>query len=137
MKNHVLCQDFPAKYVDSSIGAADVLKSTNRDERDVYCCRWNQEIYVKQHFRNRLLKPTQINGSSNSGAQASPNEIKVFLSFQTNILHFYGRGCGSVGRAVTSKTRHPQFESRHWQNFIYQFYNRKEIQEEEAGNGTS
>ena len=27
---------------------------------------------------------------------------------------------GIVGRAVASDTRDPQFESRHWQNFIYQ-----------------
>ena len=28
--------------------------------------------------------------------------------------------CGSVGRVVTFDTRGPQFESSHWQNFIYQ-----------------
>ena len=27
-------------------------------------------------------------------------------------------GCGSVGEAVSSNTRCPQFESSHWQNFI-------------------
>ena len=29
-----------------------------------------------------------------------------------------GSGCGSVGRAVASYVRGPQFESSHWQNFI-------------------
>ena len=29
-----------------------------------------------------------------------------------------GSGCGSVGRAVTSNTRDPRFESSQWQNFI-------------------
>ena len=28
-----------------------------------------------------------------------------------------GSGCGSVGRAVASDTRGPQFESSHWQKF--------------------
>ena len=49
-----------------------------------------------------------------------------------------GSGCGSVGRAVASSTRDPWFESRHWQNFIYQLYNRKDENiEKEAGNGPS
>ena len=30
-----------------------------------------------------------------------------------------GSGCGSVGRAVASDTRGPQFESSHRQKFIY------------------
>ena len=30
-----------------------------------------------------------------------------------------GSGCGSVGRAVASNTRGPQFESSHPQKFIY------------------
>ena len=30
-----------------------------------------------------------------------------------------GSGCGSVGRAVASDTRGPQFESSHRQNKIY------------------
>ena len=30
-----------------------------------------------------------------------------------------GSGCGSVGRAVASHTRDLQFESSHWQKFIY------------------
>ena len=45
---------------------------------------------------------------------------------------------GSVGRAVASDAREPQFESRRRQNFIYQLYskNRKdENKEKEAGNG--
>ena len=37
---------------------------------------------------------------------------------------FWGRGVGSVGRAVTSDTRDLRFKSCHRQNFIYQFYNR-------------
>ena len=31
---------------------------------------------------------------------------------------FWGSGGGSVGRAVTSDTRGPRFESSHWQTFI-------------------
>ena len=31
-----------------------------------------------------------------------------------------GSGCGSVGRAIASNARDLQFESQHWQNFIYQ-----------------
>ena len=30
-----------------------------------------------------------------------------------------GSGCDSVGKAVASDTRGPQFESSHWQKFIY------------------
>ena len=45
-----------------------------------------------------------------------------------------GSGCGSVGWAVASDTRDPQFESRHRQNFIYQLYDRKGEKEKEAGN---
>ena len=41
-----------------------------------------------------------------------------------------GSGCGSVGTAVASDTRDPQFKSRHLQNFIhqiiYQLFNLKE-----------
>ena len=49
-----------------------------------------------------------------------------------------GSGCGSVGTAVASDTRDPQFESRHWQSFIYQLYIRKDDKKEkEAGNGPS
>ena len=49
-----------------------------------------------------------------------------------------GSGCGSFGRAIASDTRDPQFKSRHWQNIIYQLYNRKdENKEKEAGNGPS
>ena len=33
-----------------------------------------------------------------------------------------GSGCGSVGRAVASDTRGPQFESSHWQTFISDIY---------------
>ena len=36
-------------------------------------------------------------------------------------LSNYGSGCGSVGRAVASDTRGPQFESSHRQNFINTF----------------
>ena len=47
-----------------------------------------------------------------------------------------GSGCGSIGRAVASNIRDPQFKSRHRQKFIYQLYNRKdEIKKKEAGNG--
>ena len=49
-----------------------------------------------------------------------------------------GSGCGSVGRAVASDTRDPQYKSRHRQNIIYQLYNRKDRnKEKEARNGPS
>ena len=41
-----------------------------------------------------------------------------------------GSGCGSVGREVTSDTRDWRFKSRHWQNFIYQLYTRKDESKE-------
>ena len=52
-------------------------------------------------------------------------------------------GCGSVGRAVTSDTRGPRFESSHWQKFIHilnicllsTVYWKDENKEKEAGNG--
>ena len=42
----------------------------------------------------------------------------------TSLFYFFskcsmGNGCGSVGRAVVFDTRGPQFESSHWQKFIY------------------
>ena len=46
-----------------------------------------------------------------------------------------GSGCGSVGSAVAFNSRDPRFESRHWENFIDQLYNRKDKnKEKEAGN---
>ena len=33
-------------------------------------------------------------------------------------MHFTGRGCGAVGKAVASDTRDPQIEFRHRQNFL-------------------
>jgi len=54
-----------------------------------------------------------------------------------------GSGCGSVGRAVASDIRGPQFESSHWQKFIYilnfcllsTVYWKDKNKEKEAGNG--
>ena len=53
-----------------------------------------------------------------------------------------GSGCGSVGRAVASKTRGLRFESSHWQTFIniehlytVNLYLKDENKEKEAGNG--
>ena len=40
-----------------------------------------------------------------------------------------GSGGGSVGRAVASNSRDPQFESHHRQNFIYQLYNTNIVEE--------
>ena len=37
------------------------------------------------------------------------------------IIPIMGSGCGSVGRTVASNTRDLRFETRHWQNLIYQF----------------
>ena len=49
-----------------------------------------------------------------------------------------GSGCGSVGRAVASNTKDPQFKSRNQENYTYQLYYRKdENKEKEAGNGPS
>ena len=42
-----------------------------------------------------------------------------------------GSGCGSVGRAVTSDSRGPQFESIHW----YKFIMKKQNKEKETENG--
>ena len=53
-----------------------------------------------------------------------------------------GSGWGSVGRAVASNTRGPQFESSHWQTFksdillVYgHLFWKDENKEKEAGNG--
>ena len=50
-----------------------------------------------------------------------------------------GSGYGSVGRAVASYSRGPQFESSHQQNFILniycQLYRKDENKEKEAGKG--
>ena len=49
-----------------------------------------------------------------------------------------GSGCGAVGSAVAYETRDPQFESRHWRNFIYELYNIKDKNnEKEAVNSPS
>ena len=59
-------------------------------------------------------------------------------SRQSNFYYSLSSVCGSVGRVVASDTRDPRFESSHWQNFIYQLYNRKDKnKEKEAGNGPS
>ena len=42
--------------------------------------------------------------------------LMIFYSKQ-----YYGSGCGSVGRVVTSKTRSPQFKSSHQQNLYSTF----------------
>ena len=53
-------------------------------------------------------------------------------------LYFVASGCGSVGRAIASDTRDPQFKSINWLSFIYQLYIRKEENEEKkARNGPS
>ena len=46
---------------------------------------------------------------------------KTVRIFSTKQSLLQGSGCGSVGRAVTSDTRDPWFESSHWQKklFIY------------------
>ena len=54
-----------------------------------------------------------------------------------------GSGCGSVGRAVTSNTKGPQFEASHWKKIIYLLnicllstvYGKDKIKKKEAGNG--
>ena len=69
-----------------------------------------------------------------------PSKLKLKLK-QKHL--FFGSGCGSVGRAVASDTRGPQFESSHQQKFIYKWnicllstvYWKDENKEKEAGNG--
>ena len=50
-----------------------------------------------------------------------------------------GSGCDSVGRAVASSSRGPEFESSHRQKFISnincQLFWKDENKEKEAGNG--
>ena len=45
-----------------------------------------------------------------------PDPVVNFLLPKKNSMGL-GSGCGSVGRAVTSKTGGPRFESSHCQNF--------------------
>ena len=55
-----------------------------------------------------------------------------------NYKYRTGGGCGSVGRAVTSDSRGPWFESNHWQKIILkiycQLYWKDENREKEARN---
>ena len=52
-----------------------------------------------------------------------------------------GNGCGSVGRAVASATRGPQFTSSHWQTFFIEHLftlnciEKAEIKKKSPGNG--
>ena len=69
--------------------------------------------------------------------------IRSFLNTMPNIVKtqdILGSGCGSVGRAVASNSRGPQFESSHWQKFILniycQLYWKDENKEKEDGIGT-
>ena len=48
--------------------------------------------------------------------------VTTMISVRKSISADLGSGGGSVGRAVVSVTRDPQFESYHWQNFINQLY---------------
>ena len=53
---------------------------------------------------------------------------------------YLGSGCGSVGKAVASNSRGPQFKSRHRQTIILkiycQLYWNDENKEKEAENGS-
>ena len=59
------------------------------------------------------------------------------------LITYWGSGCGSVGRAVTSNTRGPRFESSHRQKLIYilnycllsTVYWKTKIKKKEDGNG--
>ena len=44
--------------------------------------------------------------------------IAMAIIFAGQSLHKLGSGCGSVGRAVASDNRGPQFKSSHRQNFL-------------------
>ena len=63
----------------------------------------------------------------------------LHLSLVNVIIKLLGSGCGSVGRAVASNSRDPQFESSHCQKFILNTYCqlcwKDENKEKEAGNG--
>lgn len=53
--------------------------------------------------------------------QTSPISYACFIDEWLHV-HLRGSGGGSVGREVASDTRDLQFESQHYQNFIYQLY---------------
>ena len=75
---------------------------------------------------------------SNDGLASNKMGTERCIQDFTLRTNYLGSGCGSVGRAVASDTRDLRFKSRHWQNFIYQLYNRKdENKEKDAGNGPS
>ena len=72
------------------------------------------------------------------------SRLSIFVQQLIKIdLTFLGSGCGSVGRAVASNTRGPQFESSHRQkNYLYIKHLftvncdwKDENKEKEAGNG--
>ena len=82
--------------------------------------------------RGRLFNvdPFSLTTLSNIRLAQTPNNV-------------VGSGCGSVGRAVASKSRGPRFESSHRQKFIFTLnicllstvYCKDKNKEKEAGNG--
>ena len=106
----------------------------------------NQNLAIWSHW---LLVPFEIGGTKIDSLSLLRNRlfdsyplpiltsfkyfVKIRLSIHLNIAHLrslfrffwlpaittFGSGCGSVGRAVASNTRGMQFESSHWQKFIY------------------
>ena len=66
----------------------------------------------------------QIGNVGTVGRQVPNNETCLeFDSVKIVVKHdtARGRGCGSLGRAVTSNTRGLQFETGHWQNLYSAF----------------
>ena len=82
------------------------------------------ELWVNWIYKNMLKHLLQDSSFEILGTPMTrqPTEpLQVLLWHESNSNHkCMGIGCGSVGRAVTSDTRDPRFESQHWQSFIYQ-----------------
>ena len=68
-------------------------------------------------FGNFLFKKCEYNWAVLRHT-VSKNLSVQLCNWKFNSQHL-GSGCSSVGWGVTSNTRDPQFESRHWQNFIH------------------
>ena len=76
--------------------------------------------------------PTTEARSSNPVTGFNKQILKPFFTLKSTIIVYRclgtknnlitGSGCGSVGRAVASNTRGPQFESSHRQEFIMNIF---------------
>ena len=91
---------------------------------------------AKTQTTTTAIAPSNASYAPGSNLDGSNIEVSIIaiLSSKLNV----GSGCASDGRAAASDTRDPRYESRHWRNFIYQLYIRKDKnKEKEAGNGPS